>query len=118
MGYDLNLTYPQNGHFPSVKAPLSNIFAKSTIFTKQALFAEAMTRYATLSTEAPPDLQKRSEDWLKEKRDLSGKANGTIDTLFQCSIYEEMIVYALNYSFPWSKLGGESESRSPLRKAH
>ena len=36
------------------------------------------------------------------KRDLSGRANGTIDPWYQCDIYDEMIDYALNFSLPWS----------------
>ena len=43
-------------------------------------------------------LQKR-DAW---KRDLSGRANGTIDPWYGCDLYDEMIDYALNFSLPWS----------------
>lgn len=102
-GYDLNLTYPQDGHFPSLNPQLPQGATKSKVTTKQALFAEARARYATLTAESPASLKKRSEEWLKEKRDLSGRANGTIDSWYGCLIYEEMIDYALNFSVPWSE---------------
>lgn len=37
------------------------------------------------------------------KRDLSLRSNGTIDTWYGCFIYDEMVEYALNYTFPWSE---------------
>lgn len=37
------------------------------------------------------------------KRDLTGRANGTIDPYYQCDLFQEMVDYALNYSLPWSK---------------
>ena len=36
------------------------------------------------------------------KRDLSLRANGTIDPWYGCFIYDEMIDYAFNFSKPWS----------------
>jgi hypothetical protein len=42
-------------------------------------------------------LEKRDE-W---KRDLRGRANGTIDPTYGCDLYTEMIDYAINYTFPW-----------------
>lgn len=36
------------------------------------------------------------------KRDLTGRANGTIDPYYQCDLFQEMVDYALNYSLPWS----------------
>ena len=50
---------------------------------------------------------KKREEWLMEtkmeKRDLSGRQNGTIDFFYGCFIWEEMMAYALNFSMPWSK---------------
>ena len=40
--------------------------------------------------------------WKKEKRDLTGRANGTIDPFYGCSLMDEVYDYALNFSFPWS----------------
>lgn len=37
------------------------------------------------------------------KRDLSLRANGTIDPWYGCFLIEEMVEYALNYTWPWSE---------------
>ena len=37
------------------------------------------------------------------KRDLAGRANGTINPWYQCDVYDEMLDYALNFTFPWCK---------------
>ena len=49
------------------------------------------------------DLQRRGE-WVSrsEKRDLSGRANGTIDPWYACFLALELRDYALNFSLPWS----------------
>ncbi|CAL1714145.1 unnamed protein product [Somion occarium] len=105
-GYDLNLTYPQNGHFPTLLPPGTNgdlAFTKKQLYTKNALQSEAKARLAQNKAEvlAIDKLRKRDE-WLKEKRDLTGRPNGTIDPWYKCLLYEEMIDYALNFSVPWS----------------
>ena len=46
------------------------------------------------------DLPKNNNAW---KRDLSGRANGTIDEWYECYLYDEMMDYAINFTFPWSK---------------
>lgn len=109
-GYDLNLTYPQEGHFPSLNPPFPEgfILASGTKATKKAFFQQTLLRDAQEHrsgsakrgldiTEA--QLRKR-EQW---KRDLSGRAKGTLDPQYLCDIYDEMIDYALNFSIPWSK---------------
>ena len=35
------------------------------------------------------------------KRDLSNRANGTIDPWYGCDIFDEMRDYAINFAFPW-----------------
>lgn len=102
-GYDLTLQYPQPKHFPTLNAPLP-ISGSATFSGK---YGTKLTK--TLATE----LRKReSEGALLEhgerlrarnvwKRDLAGRANGTIDPWYQCDLYTEMIDYALNFTFPW-----------------
>ena len=41
------------------------------------------------------------EQW---KRDLAGRANGTLDPWYLCDLFDEVFEYALNFTFPWSKL--------------
>ena len=57
-----------------------------------------------------PDLTKRSEFHERReeqrqqwKRDLSGRANGTIDPFYGCFLLDELIDYAVNFTFPWCK---------------
>lgn len=54
-------------------------------------------------------LQKRESDEERNvkreqwKRDLSGRANGTIDPWYGCFLFYEVVDYAINFTFPWSK---------------
>jgi carboxypeptidase D len=51
----------------------------------------------------------RKRSWIAEKRglmerrDLSGRANGTIDPFYGYFLPEEVQDYALNFSLPWRK---------------
>lgn len=100
-GFDLNLTYPQGGHFPTLnltlpsERPLSALASASTQsrYTKQTFLAEAEARPAKRAGIKAPN---------QRKRDLSGRANGTIDGWYGCYLYDEMLDYAINYTFPWS----------------
>lgn len=47
--------------------------------------------------------KKRSEFQNQWKRDLRGRANGTVDRWYGCDLLTEMVDYAINFSFPWSK---------------
>ena len=37
------------------------------------------------------------------KRSLTGRANGTVDSWYGCDVYDEIIDYAVNFTFPWSE---------------
>ena len=57
-----------------------------------------------------PDLTKRSqfherreEQRQQWKHDLSARANGTIDPFNGCFLLDELIDYAVNFTFPWCK---------------
>jgi len=110
-GYNLNLQYPQPAHFPTLNAPMPFGFTSSfrkydAKLTKKRFMREVQDRLVA-------KLRKRgSESALLEhgerlrardmwKRDLAGRANGTIDPWYQCDLYSEMIDYALNFTFPW-----------------
>lgn len=111
-GYNLSLQYPQPEHFPTLNAPIfySPSSASSgkydTKLTKKQFMLDIQQRLVA-------KLRKReSEDALLEhserlrardvwKRDLAGRANGTIDPWYLCDLYSEMIEYALNFTFPW-----------------
>ena len=72
---------------------------KSALF-KQLLKQDARAKRDGVETEPISEARlARRDAW---KRDLAGRANGTIDPYFQCDLYDEMIEYALNFSMPWS----------------
>ncbi|KAH9832569.1 alpha beta-hydrolase [Rhodofomes roseus] len=111
-GYDLNLTYPQDGNFPDIQLVYPNdtgrdelVYAKksASLYSKKELLNEGMRRYGKESLQAR-DRPNRVRRELA-KRDLVGRANGTIDPWYGCFIYDEMIDYALNYTYPWSYYG-------------
>ncbi|KAH9930296.1 Alpha/Beta hydrolase protein [Fomitopsis serialis] len=111
-GYDLNLSYPQNGNFPDLQLIWPNdanrsefVYAKksASMYSKRGLLSEGMRRYGEASLQA----RDRSNRIRRElaKRDLVDRANGTIDPWYGCFLYDEMLDYALNYTYPWSQYG-------------
>ncbi|KAF7334471.1 Alpha/beta-hydrolase [Mycena venus] len=113
-GYDLNLTYPQNGHFPTLTDP----FFGSSIFgppggrrARGDLSFKALAKHnGRLSgSQASSDFRKRQlagrEEW---KRSLSNRPNGTLDPWYGCLIYNELLDYAVNFTFPWTFGGPNS----------
>ncbi|KAF5358649.1 hypothetical protein D9758_007744 [Tetrapyrgos nigripes] len=142
-GYDVNLTYPQQGIIPSLLDPFMTTSVQNSLAIQQR-FHSGFQKGATLSfanrLATPSSRRKRSldprergmdllltrlhermferglhrletreakeirevkrEEW---KRDLSGRANGTLDPFYGCFLFEEMVDYALNFTFPWNE---------------
>ncbi|KAH7922313.1 alpha/beta-hydrolase [Leucogyrophana mollusca] len=110
-GYDLNLTYPQDGHFPTLgfsqggdpnsggEAASSRYKSRQGRLTKQAFMAEAEARFAAKRALSKRERLRSRDSW---KRGLEGRANGSIDAWYGCDLYDEMLDYAINYTFPWS----------------
>lgn len=108
------MTYPQTGLFPSIKAlppnrPNQTNYSGPRYFSKHNFAANVAARFAV-----HPDkgLAKRDREAkrLERKRDLTGRANGTIDPWYGCFLYEQALEYAVNFTFPWSKHGLPSYS--------
>ncbi|KAI0775028.1 alpha/beta-hydrolase [Trametes elegans] len=115
-GFDFNLTYPQDGHFPTIN--LIRPSAPSGLANSLQEPTEFRTRTASLQTtisekfaashdkrtlDARAEFFERREEGRREwKRDLSGRANGTIDPFYGCLLLDELIDYAVNFTFPWS----------------
>ena len=111
----MNLTYPQNGHFPTldlVRPTESSVLSQSLLNPTEN---RARTLKETISEKftavhGSPSLVKRAafherreaerQQW---KRDLTGRANGTIDPSYGCFLLDELIDYAVNFTFPWCK---------------
>ncbi|KAF8917843.1 alpha/beta-hydrolase [Mucidula mucida] len=87
-GYDVNLTYPQNGIIPSVELVLP-----SSPKLHLALSSDAGKR----------SLERRQ---VHSGRDLSQRVNGSIDPWYGCLLLDEFIDYALNFTYPWNETLG------------
>lgn len=95
-GYDLNLTYPQDGRFPTLG------FIKPSFESSKRSSSRSQLR--TVAEDAKRAIIKSRVDGTGvSKRDLSMRANGTIDPWYGCGLYGEMIDYAVNFSYPWSE---------------
>ncbi|KAJ7464615.1 alpha/beta-hydrolase [Mycena latifolia] len=107
-GYDINLTYPQNGIIPSVTftdaADRDVPFFEKAKYAKRGLVSEIAQRYAGLES-SERDLLVREREQRTWKRDLRLRANGTLDPWYGCALFPEFIDYALNYSAPWNFTG-------------
>ncbi|KZT24766.1 alpha/beta-hydrolase [Neolentinus lepideus HHB14362 ss-1] len=109
-GYDLNFTYPQNGHFPTLNFTRGIVDGsyssarKGNRLNGQSVLTTIADRYAASESKqlAKRDREMRRELWKAEKRDLSGRPNGTIDPWYGCYIHFELLDYAVNFSYPWS----------------
>ncbi|KAF7795041.1 hypothetical protein EIP86_006185 [Pleurotus ostreatoroseus] len=106
-GFDLNLTYPQHGHFPTLRdvsgssSSQHHEQALKKNLVKNALVLDAHMRQSNIkarSLEPGSTRMQKRDQW---KRDLTGRPNGTIDPQYGCDVYDEMIDYALNFSLPW-----------------
>lgn len=69
---------------------------------KQSLKQDILERRTGVVRRSTPFEEERLVKRDQWKRDLSGRANGTIDPWYECDLYDEMIDYALNFSLPWS----------------
>ncbi|KAF7314221.1 Carboxypeptidase [Mycena kentingensis (nom. inval.)] len=105
-GFDINLTYPQNGIIPSVQfidatdrsVPFLQQQTAKNLAKRGGLMSEINRRHAALQREGRQTPQ-------MEKRDLSLRAKGTLDPWYGCALLPEFIDYSLNYSAPWNFSG-------------
>ncbi|KAJ8597488.1 alpha/beta-hydrolase [Rhizopogon salebrosus TDB-379] len=115
-GYDLTLEYPQNGHFPTLNYTPGAEYGSSGMsasgrykarqgrFSKKQFLAETEQRYNVRLAKRSAGLSNHERLRARDvwKRDLAGRANGTIDPWYGCDLYDEMLDYAINFTFPWS----------------
>ncbi|EIW58496.1 alpha/beta-hydrolase [Trametes versicolor FP-101664 SS1] len=124
-GYDLNLTYPQDGHFPTLQLiepsnptrtieyaranskpfmkALTRLALGKSAHSVRAIEERARLPRAETIAELVAPLQRRAEEHTgNQKRDLSLRANGTIDPWYGCFLFDEMVEYTINYTAPWS----------------
>lgn len=113
-GLDINLTYPQTGgHFPSINLDP----AAHTTLNKRGFVEEVAARHAeTLARRADHHGEhsvRRAHHAEKNvvhhaerlrKRDIWKRAlsSDTINAQYGCDVWDEMVDYATNFTFPWS----------------
>ncbi|KAH9913989.1 alpha/beta-hydrolase [Epithele typhae] len=116
-GYDINLTYPQSGGlFPSFvytdPTDLNRANFAQTRRASRRKLANLALDAATLATVADAKgLKRRTSEWIAEKRDLSDRANGTLDPWYGCYLLEELVDYAMNFSAPWMNVGNAANEQ-------
>ncbi|KAF9461223.1 Alpha/Beta hydrolase protein [Collybia nuda] len=103
-GFDIKLTYPQNGKIPPV--PLVSPTSRDISFllqnglTRQNFMSQLKYRYTTQRrTIAKRAREENQREW---KRGLSKRENGTIDPWYGCFLLDHFIDYAQNFTFPWN----------------
>ncbi|KAF8141830.1 Alpha/Beta hydrolase protein [Boletus edulis] len=111
-GYDLTLQYPQPEPLPTLtyvsgNNPISSNGSSMkyrTRLTKQELMQEAQDRFAAKLSKRDALFSKHERIRARKawKRSLANRANGTIDPWYGCDLYDEMLDYAVNFTFPWS----------------
>ncbi|KAJ7202095.1 alpha/beta-hydrolase [Mycena pura] len=119
-GYDLNLTYPQNGLFPTLRSPFRSTNPappdynlnrragyKATVAASRTVLANK-----AISNLKKRELQEREERRVLWKRSIAGQPDGTLDPFYKCSLFTEMWDYALNFTFPWT-VGGQDQHDIP-----
>ena len=101
----MNLTYPQNGTIPTLAEQPPTDHAAIQYLNERALarsgvWKKTLVQEAFKQRESDDRQNMKREQW---KRDLSGRPNGSIDPWYGCFLFQEMIDYAINFTFPWSK---------------
>ncbi|KLO07455.1 alpha/beta-hydrolase [Schizopora paradoxa] len=113
-GYDLQLTYPQNGIIPTLNASQVGSATGTSLSSKtssnrlqrviRAISIDSNTAKTKKRDKEKHELEREEKrhQWKTQKRDLSGRPNGTIDPWYGCFLTDEVIDYALNFSMPWN----------------
>ncbi|KAI0344379.1 alpha beta-hydrolase [Trametopsis cervina] len=103
-GLDLNLTYPQQGGGLPVINLVEGQNQKHPYQHDLTFAAEVAKRHEEGLSDI--HLSSRSEKTAAHsiwKRDLTGRSNHTIDPWYGCYIWDEMVDYAVNFTYPWSQ---------------
>lgn len=118
-GLDLNLSYPQTGgHFASINLTSGALPASQTSndsdtnpdknkgrHNSRGFLGEVAARYIERLDEGTLPLRQEERHRKRGmwKRDLSGRSNNSVDPYYGCDVWDEMIDFALNYTYPWSE---------------
>ena len=112
MGQNLNLTSPNQGGDEdadqvaktSGNKSKNNHTVRGFKSSKRGFFQEVRARHTEkratgLEATHPERLRGRIDAY---KRDLDGRANTSIDPWYGCYVWDEMVDYVVNFTYPWS----------------
>jgi len=121
-GFDINLTYPETKPIPPINLASSgnNMPFRLNLSRFRKFYAKLQRRAEAIST--TPYKRDLGETKQLGKRNLAGRANGTIDPWvgvvrfskynntkhlycmqYGCVLIDEFIDYAINFTFPWCR---------------
>ncbi|TFY81231.1 hypothetical protein EWM64_g2782 [Hericium alpestre] len=89
-GYDLNITYPQEAVLPSVQSSPR----------RSSYWMLAQSESKIVGALDRRELRAREISVRHSRRQSS--LSGSLDPFYGCSLFDEMIDYAVNNSFPWT----------------
>ncbi|KAF6761653.1 Alpha/Beta hydrolase protein [Ephemerocybe angulata] len=107
-GYDLNMTYPQTAPLPDV--PLQQPRDRKIPWQLAQQNQKGLHLYHTLAKRYEESdiktLKRRDRELGRDlwKRDLSLRTNGTLDPWYGCFLWDMVMDYALNYTYPWNEV--------------
>ncbi|KAN0088900.1 Alpha/Beta hydrolase fold [Tylopilus felleus] len=96
-GYNVTLQYPQAENFPTLNAIITPSAAAEGDFT--ARFSRR--RAAKFGKKDSASLKHRKRLRERHAPKYVDRTHGKINPWYQCDLHNEMIAYALNYTFPW-----------------
>ena len=107
-GYNFDLKYPETKKYPLIVTPLGGYWDYMGFPKSQFRYSNLMSTFQScLRTNLAKgrihlDKRKRGLAHREWKRDLSTRPNGTIDPWYGCDLFDFVVDYALNFTYPWS----------------
>ncbi|GJJ06658.1 hypothetical protein Clacol_000853 [Clathrus columnatus] len=103
---DINLSYPQSNPIPTIVLPVEagpEFFSSSSPKLAKQLSLRALLSSSSSSSKARSFSAKFKRRGIGFNRFISEfeSGNDTINPWYGCDLYDEMIDYALNFTFPW-----------------
>ncbi|KAF8530534.1 Alpha/Beta hydrolase protein [Hysterangium stoloniferum] len=109
---DLNLTYPQEVPLPTLETALPTAEGAIDTFTnlRTSLVKGLSTKVKKHRSYSPFSNKERKNRLSVWKRDYTDLTSQVIDPWYRCDIWNEMIDWALNHTFPWAQGKGPDGS--------
>lgn len=99
---DINLSYPQRDSIPTIVSP-AEIGPQSLLSEVATATAKRVSLRAVLNMGAAPFKTNSKRQYSEFHEFIADRWSNTINPWYGCDIYDEMIDYAFNFTFPWCK---------------